>query len=349
MNQFQSTPSRRGWREDYDDSWLDDLISIHTLTQRVTGWKNPSASAAKTFQSTPSRRGWRWCAVCKAADTGISIHTLTQRVTSAFIATSNISGYFNPHPHAEGDQGSLQWFVDGSAFQSTPSRRGWRDDINRMKTLNTFQSTPSRRGWHYVKGLKYKEIAFQSTPSRRGWLEALQLQIQQHLISIHTLTQRVTRPGNGLTGPGKNFNPHPHAEGDIPCCFTVSMTPYFNPHPHAEGDMTWPNHSANRSTFQSTPSRRGWLNFLNCNYHSTLFQSTPSRRGWHFCTGNIRVLNPISIHTLTQRVTKITWSSSREELISIHTLTQRVTYCSNERHISYQFQSTPSRRGWHKC
>ena len=78
-------------------------------------------------------------------------------------------------------------------------------------------------------------------------------------ISIHTLTQRVTKT-RGITGFLKSyFNPHPHAEGDgvyadIPAGYhlisihtltqrvTCSVSwglgcpQHFNPHPHAEGD-----------------------------------------------------------------------------------------------------------------
>ena len=78
-------------------------------------------------------------------------------------------------------------------------------------------------------------------------------------ISIHTLTQRVTVPLVAMQKGRKDFNPHPHAEGDsmrrqlnegktdisihtltqrVTCKrrFAGTVNDDFNPHPHAEGD-----------------------------------------------------------------------------------------------------------------
>ena len=60
-----------------------EKISIHTLTQRVT-------------EKLLERFGVQ----------SISIHTLTQRVTIASTLEIQTWIYFNPHPHAEGDQSS---------------------------------------------------------------------------------------------------------------------------------------------------------------------------------------------------------------------------------------------------
>ena len=59
------------------------------------------------------------------------------------------------------------------------------------------------------------------------------------LISIHTLTQRVTRIVQHKGGLNEYFNPHPHVEGDARHDDNAQLYADFNPHPHVEGDLTW--------------------------------------------------------------------------------------------------------------
>ena len=58
----------------------------------------------------------------------------------------------------------------------------------------------------------------------------------QTMISIHTLTLRVTRRHLHEAYVDFHFNPHPHTEGDD--WEVVERLQYddFNPHPHTEGD-----------------------------------------------------------------------------------------------------------------
>ena len=168
------------------------MISIHTLTQRVT-WKG------KQFPHCVQ----------------ISIHTLTQRVTPTIGLLSAGSLYFNPHPHAEGDNTSdgmllriydfnphphaegdvphcsVQWgFIE---FQSTPSRRGWRVNWCRRSFCHQhFNPHPHAEGDAMRLTWFTPFMWFQSTPSRRGWHVHFNIIFKFHTISIHTLTQRVT-------------------------------------------------------------------------------------------------------------------------------------------------------------
>ena len=76
-------------------------------------------------------------------------------------------------------------------------------------------------------------------------------------ISIHTLTQRVTRHPGIQLGRLRHFNPHPHAEGDGDDGAPYHELHDFNPHPHAEGDKAGERFMQGLIEFQSTPSRRG--------------------------------------------------------------------------------------------
>ena len=59
------------------------------------------------------------------------------------------------------------------------------------------------------------EISIHTLTQRVTLQELLGADVE--IISIHTLTQRVTRRYGTKIGTGKNFNPHPHAEGDLKC------------------------------------------------------------------------------------------------------------------------------------
>ena len=142
--------------------------------------------------------------------------------------------YFNPLPHAEGD---------GCAWTSSP----WLSDFNPLPHaegdfLISSMSPFSRISIHSLTQRetinRFSEHVynnkFQSTPSRRG-----RRYIYNRLPICH------------------NFNPLPHAEGDISCVLLALPHTDFNPLPHAEGDLQVHSYSSASQLFQSTPSRRG--------------------------------------------------------------------------------------------
>ena len=146
-------------------------------------------------------------------------------------------------------------------------------------------------------------------------------------ISIHTLTLRVT---TALTGPHlirENFNPHPHTEGDKTAQAWRERIQDFNPHPHTEGDRSSWQPNACYLAFQSTPSHWGWLGLrtylrlaFQISIHTLTLRVT-------LCEAYLHKLYGISIHTLTLRVTKRLPGHKITFEISIHTLTLRVTVC----------------------
>ena len=134
-----------------------------------------------------------------------------------------------------------------------------------------------------------------------------------HVISIHTLTWRVTWQRIRHTMP-KTISIHTLTWRVT--CFVMILSSLF-----------W---------FQSTPSRGGWRSF----HH---LQTRPNTISIHTLTWRVTVgssiknnLYYISIHTLTWRVTHVIQFVFMWVAISIHTLTWRVT--SMENHLIGQFQ-----------
>ena len=60
--------------------------------------------------------------------------------------------------------------------------------------------------------------------------------VQDLLISIHTLAWRVTLDISRAGAVGTNFNPHPRVEGDYTAPLSCGSSSDFNPHPRVEGD-----------------------------------------------------------------------------------------------------------------
>ena len=100
-----------------------EIISIHTLTKRVT-----------VVRTSPYILDL------------ISIHTLTKRVTQASGNDIAACGYFNPHSHEEGDSDcgqALDW--SGEISIHTLTKRVTAQNVSLLRST-IFQSTPSRRG-----------------------------------------------------------------------------------------------------------------------------------------------------------------------------------------------------------
>ena len=121
------------------------IISIHTLTKRVTAFRSSAAVlTAKfqstlsqrewpapmvirlfsiAFQSTLSQREWRGLAVRWACGKLISIHTLTKRVTVKTGFEQHIVFHFNPHSHKESDYWEHGFFSYKSISIHTLTKR----------------------------------------------------------------------------------------------------------------------------------------------------------------------------------------------------------------------------------
>ena len=103
-----------------------ELISIHTLTQRVTLPRLFPLLVGIYFNPHPHAEGDLFWQGRQNWRQNISIHTLTQRVTWGRRDKMGQILHFNPHPHAEGDPALIKMVTCYSRFQSTPSRRGWQ-------------------------------------------------------------------------------------------------------------------------------------------------------------------------------------------------------------------------------
>ena len=77
--------------------------------------------------------------------------------------------------------------------------------------------------------------------------------------------------------------------------------------------------------FQLTSSRRGWPDGMLIGGSGSIFQLTSSRRGWRECTFPYSILEQISTHILTKRMTVRVVISLFVFHISTHILTKRMT------------------------
>ena len=207
---------------------------------------------------------------------------------------------FNPHPHAEGDKNRTQQAVRRASFNPHPHAEGdeekscWQllllvsiHTLTRRVTLLALLDKQARKGFNphpHAEGDCYLAMrisaqrCFNPHPHAEGdWFVADDGETA--IVSIHTLTRRVTFCIQGIDPKKDGFNPHPHAEGDSSASRPKNYSPSFNPHPHAEGDLgchiivlvtnrvsihtltrrvTEPRPVvADTSVFQSTPSRGG--------------------------------------------------------------------------------------------
>ena len=192
----------------------------------------------KTFQSTPPRRGRR--------QTLQNIPTSNPRFNprpreggdNSSIYHVLLSRRFNPRPREGGDLNMFtssriftvvsihapakgatavllcSWFL-GTAFQSTPPRRGRLMLVKSACNCSLFQSTPPRRG---RPGTVYRfQVAapFQSTPPRRGrLLAAVDVRIIR-IVSIHAPAKGATQNNSLLNCDNMGFNPRPREGGDM--------------------------------------------------------------------------------------------------------------------------------------
>ena len=165
-------------------------------------------------------------------------------------------------------------------------------------------------------------------------------------ISTHILTKRMTNHFDFFTPYTFNFNSHPHEEDDIFMAPRICIN----------------------AIFQLTSSRRGWRPTKWIPGYCGDFNSHPHEEDDNCRTSSCHVIDCISTHILTKRMTAIKknrapniifqLTSSRRgwrilpflrktgEGISTHILTKRMTN-SIARTLEKQiFQLTSSRRGW---
>ena len=232
---FQLTASRRGWRWCFTvRRWLNG-ISTHSLTKRLTYFKNATANIYK-----------------------ISTHSLTKRLTSCRRKPTFLRLLFQLTASRRGWLTATQTAVDPIVFQLTASRRGWRREnyildieldisthsLTKRLTKGTYSGT-----WFYgisthsltkrLTAILRAHIAirsFQLTASRRGWqisriTSRILFSISTHSltkrltysphstewyadISTHSLTKRLTMRQGFRPAPFLYFNSQPHEEAD---------------------------------------------------------------------------------------------------------------------------------------
>ena len=113
------------------------------------------------------------------------------------------SGYFNPHPRTEGDNGC---------------RRA------SQKALRDFNPHPRTEGdgSHLCQENVFPISSHTLAPGVSVYVDARDISSN---ISTHTLARRVTARRTRTRLPPSNFNPHPRTEGDSTWC------DYKNKHP----------------------------------------------------------------------------------------------------------------------
>ena len=145
---FQLTSSRRGWRITTVISALDNDISTHILTKRmtiiVTSMKYylyiSTHILTKRMTYITLLMFWninisthiltkRMTCICflRCIIIVISTHILTKRMTRLRQLQDQLLRYFNSHPHEEDDGMMKRMIGRNKTFQLTSSRRGWHE------------------------------------------------------------------------------------------------------------------------------------------------------------------------------------------------------------------------------
>ena len=212
------------------------IISIHTLTKRVTLLSFIFGLSHRLFQSTLSQREWHilfifiipfkfqstlsqreWLvSVNRVTNTPyISIHTLTKRVTLENPERSGARKYFNPHSHKESDLRTLglpRWLLH---FNPHSHKESDVSPALRQGFFFQFQSTLSQREWRSIYPSSLVSQKFQSTLSQREWQEYNQ-EKKEEIWFQSTLSQREWRRSWWFGEQIQNyFNPHSHKESDV--------------------------------------------------------------------------------------------------------------------------------------
>ena len=142
-----------------------------------------------------------------------------------------------------------------------------------------FNSHPHEEDDMLTSSYNMNNRLFQLTSSRRGW--------------HHT----------GFPRPiWKHFNSHPHEEDDVRALSHLSdqdISTHILTKRMTNTGMSFTYINA----FQLTSSRRGWRTAENPAVRKKLFQLTSSRRGWHYVPVEADLVNDISTHILTKRMT----------------------------------------------
>ena len=153
-----------------------------------------------------------------------------------------------------------------------------------------------------------------------------QLCYHHYTISTHILTKRMTIIQKAIQQSKMYFNSHPHEEDDLMNSLN-GMNVVISTHILTKRMTEKPvDNSEQIEEFQLTSSRRGWLQFPSSCCPALIFQLTSSRRGWRetierinavinfnshpheeddaVAVSSVGVMNSISTHILTKRMTR---------------------------------------------
>ena len=186
-------------------------------------------------------------------------------------------------------------------------------------------------------------------------------------ISTHSLTKRLTRTESRIAR-FLIFQLTASRRGWLPPACQEPLNPHFNSQPHEEADNCSSISASMEVLFQLTASRRGWLSLAVSKVWFIHFNSQPHEEAdenssWENLLNNISTHSltkrltancyrdksdwEISTHSLTKRLTNVSDTSCQQESISTHSLTKRLTMLIWLVRLYQIFQLTASRRGWH--
>ena len=122
-------------------------VSIHALAKRATfNLCQVAGSHLVSIHALAQRATWRATTQCRV--NVVSIHALAKRATVRWASFICFQKRFNPRPREEGDELGVAWGRYYHSFNPRPREEG---DAERRKIWlegTKFQSTPSRRGRH---------------------------------------------------------------------------------------------------------------------------------------------------------------------------------------------------------
>ena len=175
---------------------MEDDISTHSLTKRLTttgkvpawlyfvfqltasrrGWRTASRSwqCTEWFQLTASRRGWHRCWPLWVLRYLFQLTASRRGWPHPLVLLSVNTHYFNSQPHEEADYTSVVWTMKRNYFNSQPHEEADPLCVNSpswQRNISTHSLTKRlTKRVHYTFDAI---IVFQLTASRRGWRAAL--------------------------------------------------------------------------------------------------------------------------------------------------------------------------------
>ena len=216
-----------------------DPVSIHAPAKGRPPWSAARSGSVRSFNPRPREGATSAVSEEHQPPLLVSIHAPAKGRRPLRTLASTPSSSFNPRPREGATPAVPPAGSSACRFQSTPPRRGDRDQPLSMAPITCFNPRPREGATMTPHPIACQDFKFQSTPPRRGDRRRTSRSPRLARVSIHAPAKGRRRDRLPVDAVTDRVSIHAPAKGrrDAGNC-RIDVLHCFNPRPREGGDRS---------------------------------------------------------------------------------------------------------------